>query len=81
MIFLISNGLFDNILLDMSFMSFYHQLFMRIVFNTTGVEIRLAGANQYEGRVEILYNGAWGTICDDYWTGDSGKRNAEIVCR
>ena len=30
-----------------------------------------------EGRLEIYYDGAWGTICDDYWT----TREADVACR
>ncbi|XP_041031975.1 neurotrypsin isoform X2 [Carcharodon carcharias] len=40
--------------------------------------IRLSGgASQHEGRVELLYNGQWGTVCDKNWD----DRDASVVCR
>lgn len=41
------------------------------------MQVRLVNGTSNSGRVEVLHNNQWGTICDDGW----GIQEATVVCR
>ncbi|XP_067833433.1 uncharacterized protein [Heptranchias perlo] len=47
-------------------------------FVSNDVNLRLAnGLSPCSGRLEVFYNGEWGTVCEDGWL----ISNADVVCR
>ncbi len=52
-------------------------LFLLTATDCTHGELRLAdGQSSNEGRVELCFNGIWGTVCDDFF----GSPDAQVVC-
>ena len=55
----------------------YEPLYLNPACSNYGDVQLVDGTNQYEGRVEVCVNNAWGTICDNGW----GSSDARVVCK
>lgn len=45
--------------------------------NSDGTVVTLGTATSVRGRVEVLYSGIWGTVCNAYF----GSNEAAVACK
>ncbi|XP_033115405.1 lysyl oxidase homolog 2-like isoform X3 [Anneissia japonica] len=57
--------------------AFLFSLFFTVVISVALNPIRLAGNSDTRGRLEYLYRGQWGTVCDNHFD----MLDATVVCR
>lgn len=61
---------------DCCFSTYYTRIVVQSIFSP--IELRLAGgSNTCSGRVEVLHNQQWGTVCNNGWD----LADAHVVCR
>lgn len=56
----------------------FHALLFLMSTSVASIPLRLLGGkHHYEGRIEVLYKGKWGEVCDHKWS----LAGARVVCR
>ena len=57
---------------------FRHRMMVNILETCYNGELRLRdGFDDYQGRVEVCFDGVWGTVCHSEWD----DVDAQVVCR